>query len=940
MSDCTDIEISNNSISENNDGIFGSDIFECSIIDNYFFNNFDNTISINFGTNNIIFNNTITTNEGHIEMYDGATNIIKNNIFLNINNTALHLDKCNYDYIIGNQFIDTEGLYLLFSSNLTISNNDFVNCGVTMDGKHFWNFIHEIPQNNMVNGKPLIYYKNTTGVSIHGDSASQVFLMNCSSINVDNIDLLNTEIGFSIFYSKFITISNCSISNSRGGFFTLFSDNIYLYDNKIINNTLGINFPETYGNDLILKNNYINSNEKYGARLYVSNSTISNNIVTENVYSYTRMGGTYGIGIYGFDNEIYYNNFIDNNYGLMLNGERNKIFSNNFESNGFGIYTGAKENYYYSNNIIDNKVYDNEENNSWDKDGKGNYWSDYDGADENLDGIGDTPYYFTDNQDNYPLMSPNPDVPEIEINIPPTCTINSPSNLETVNGIVLVSGSAFDEDGSIELVEIKINDGDWVSAKGTNSWTYSIDTTYLDDAEYKFYARSYDGSEYSSEAVVAFIINNENNGNNNNGNNIVEFSFDPLIDGFSFDNPGWTSSCGSISLEEAILILESDEFINYLEKGLPGLIKLTIIYLYAKATHLMGHCYGMTTLAMKYYYDEITKPSNSITYELTYDQVASKIEYYQSYQNLNINTYSILQTWGKEDTLINNNNQWNIIKKSVEKGEPIIIGLDSSISRHAVIGYGINEDGNVLIYDPSYPATIENPIKYIEMSESNSQISIEYQWEDKTKFDSWAAINYKQPDVVEWYFEQLENSLVVKADCPVELQTYDNNENELGDIISDGETHMSIILTPSHSHYVAELTGTDNGNYELSIIRIFNNEVTYQNTSGLINKSEIILYYFGIGNYQITIDEIKIIKPQEQIKEDEPFDFNLIIVIIVVVVIVVISIAVYFTRVRKADVAPLPPKKPKSKPKTGTKKKGKGKSKKKSKSGMKKKKKN
>jgi hypothetical protein len=45
--------------------------------------------------------------------------------------------------------------------------------------------------------------------------------------------------------------------------------------------------------------------------------------------------------------------------------------------------------------------------NFWDNGKEGNYWSSYNGTDDNRDGIGDTPYVVVENDaDRYPLMQP------------------------------------------------------------------------------------------------------------------------------------------------------------------------------------------------------------------------------------------------------------------------------------------------------------------------------------------------------------------------------------------------------------------------------------------------------------------------------------------------------------------------------------------------------
>lgn len=119
------------------------------------------------------------------------------------------------------------------------------------------------------------------------------------------------------------------------------------------------------------------------------NCRIENNkILTSNHFNIS----SYGISFQSSSNNTIVNNMISTNVGpgifLYYNCDNNKIYNNNFINNS----PNAKD---YTNNIWDNGKY-------------GNYWDDYNGTDEDDDGIGDTPYSISggNNQDLYPLMNP------------------------------------------------------------------------------------------------------------------------------------------------------------------------------------------------------------------------------------------------------------------------------------------------------------------------------------------------------------------------------------------------------------------------------------------------------------------------------------------------------------------------------------------------------
>ena len=93
-------------------------------------------------------------------------------------------------------------------------------------------------------------------------------------------------------------------------------------------------------------------------------------------------------------------------------------------------------------------------------------------------------------------------------NQPPTCSISSPSNGATVSGTVSITGTASDSDGTVQSVQVKIGSDAWATASGTTSWSYSWDTTGYSDGSYTILARSYDGTDYSTNASITVTVDN------------------------------------------------------------------------------------------------------------------------------------------------------------------------------------------------------------------------------------------------------------------------------------------------------------------------------------------------------------------------------------------------------------------------------------------------
>lgn len=90
----------------------------------------------------------------------------------------------------------------------------------------------------------------------------------------------------------------------------------------------------------------------------------------------------------------------------------------------------------------------------------------------------------------------------------PVCSIVSLTDGATVSRALVISGTASDIDGTVERVEVRIDDGSWIVATGTESWSFDWSTTGVSNGNHTIHARSYDGENHSYEVSVSVVVDN------------------------------------------------------------------------------------------------------------------------------------------------------------------------------------------------------------------------------------------------------------------------------------------------------------------------------------------------------------------------------------------------------------------------------------------------
>jgi parallel beta-helix repeat protein len=231
-----------------------------------------------------------------------------------------------------------------------------------------------------------------------------IYLHNVSNATIKNCRFINCWDGVWIHNSSHNYIKNCYLKDCHFGIYIRRSCNNSVINCECDNSTLtGITI--SWGNDPY--NEYEQVPSSYNN---------IENCVCHGIYGYDEFAGA---GIYlcclsnSTGNKILNCYCYDNEYGILLHNwifnttvSGCKLFNNDY---GLRVVSGANNSFYHNSFIENNHQAYDPTNNIWYDiiSNEGNYWSDYQGIDEDNDGIGEIPYYIPggSNIDLFPLMN-------------------------------------------------------------------------------------------------------------------------------------------------------------------------------------------------------------------------------------------------------------------------------------------------------------------------------------------------------------------------------------------------------------------------------------------------------------------------------------------------------------------------------------------------------
>ena len=199
--------------------------------------------------------------------------------------------------------------------------------------------------------------------------------------------------GLHLWNSPENTIEDNTISDARDGMYIQSCNGNQIRRNRVTNLRYGLHYM--FSDNNVFEDNFFSNNVAGAAIMY------SNNIeFRHNAFVHNRGFSSFGILFQECNDLLAEDNFVvDNAIGIFMEALRKTTFRHNVIAENdvaMQMFSSSDENTFTENNFVENlspmELIGKSTTTRWSRNGRGNYWSDYDGYDLNEDGTGDVPH--------------------------------------------------------------------------------------------------------------------------------------------------------------------------------------------------------------------------------------------------------------------------------------------------------------------------------------------------------------------------------------------------------------------------------------------------------------------------------------------------------------------------------------------------------------------
>ena len=286
---------------------------------------------------NRISENIIENSEDGIYLRNSHRNRISNNTCMN-NDDGILSSESDMNTISDNVFTGHKYADITVrDSTENLLRNNTMTRGIYINGDSLeqWN-THDISKSNQVHGKPVLYYKNATQLSLQVKSG-QIILADCSNLIIENLTFNDTYNGISIAFSSEITIRNCSFTGHTWGLIFYKSDANTIADSMFRENDYALNVDESVHN-FIANNSITDSITGIEIEDGSDFNVVEKNRIIENLYGIDFSSSSH--------NDIKFNTVTENRDGISFSSEceeNSAHYNNIFDNTGYGVEVSDKE---------------------------------------------------------------------------------------------------------------------------------------------------------------------------------------------------------------------------------------------------------------------------------------------------------------------------------------------------------------------------------------------------------------------------------------------------------------------------------------------------------------------------------------------------------------------------------------------------------------------